>query len=87
MMLIFLPSVIMATGLMALVDDCIKERWQTKKAHRIPMPSTFKSVNFEAVSPKAIVRHVFGRRNSNNHGHTRPTTPSSPLRFANAIAQ
>ncbi|KAH6634611.1 hypothetical protein B0J18DRAFT_461770 [Chaetomium sp. MPI-SDFR-AT-0129] len=80
-------DVIMATGLMALVDDCIKERWQTKKAHRIPMPSTFKSVNFEAVSPKAIVRHVFGRRNSNNHGHTRPTTPSSPLRFANTIAQ
>ena len=74
----------MATGLMALVDDCIKERWQTKKAHRIPMPSTFKSVNFDAVSPKAIMQHVFGRRNSNDH--QRPATPSSPLRFGSPAA-
>ncbi|EAQ87335.1 hypothetical protein CHGG_03954 [Chaetomium globosum CBS 148.51] len=77
-------DVIMATGLMTLVDDCIKERWQTKKAHRIPMPSTFKSVNFDAVRPKAIMQHVFGRRNSNDH--QRPSPPSSPLRHANPAA-
>ncbi len=77
-------SVIMATGLMALVDDCIKDRWQTKKAHHIPLPLTSKSVSFEALSPKAIMQHVFGRRYSNEH--QRPTTPSSPLRFANPIA-
>lgn len=75
---------IMATGLMALVDDCIKERWQPKKAHHIPLPLTSKTVNFDAISPKAIMQHVFGRRNSNDH--QRPTTPSSPLRFANPIA-
>jgi len=77
-------DVIMSTGLMALVDDCIKEKWQTKKAHRIPMPSTFKSVNLDAVSPKAIMQHVFGRLYSNDH--QRPSTPSSPLRFANPAA-
>lgn len=77
----------MATGLMTLVDDCIKERWQTKKAHRIPMPSTFKSVNFNAVRPKALMQHVFGRRNSNDHHQQRPaSTPSSPLRHANPPA-
>ncbi|KAK4154539.1 hypothetical protein C8A00DRAFT_42688 [Chaetomidium leptoderma] len=65
---------------MALVDDCIKDRWQTKKTHRIPMPSISKM----AASPKAIMQHVFGRRNSNDH--QRPVTPSSPLRFANPIA-
>jgi hypothetical protein len=72
----------MATGLMALVDDCIKERWQAKKAHRIPVPFS-KGVNFGAVSPKALMQHVFGRRNSNDH--QRPVTPSSPSRFAKTV--
>jgi hypothetical protein len=74
----------MATGLMALVDDCIKDRWQTKKAHRLPMPSTFKSVNFDAVSPKAVMQRVFGRRNS--HDSQPPSTPPSPLRLVNPAA-
>ncbi len=74
----------MATGLMALVDDCIKERWQTKKVHRIPVPLTSKTVNFETVSPKSIIQHIFGRRNSNDQSH-RPT-PSSPLQFTNPVA-
>jgi hypothetical protein len=74
----------MATGLMALVDDCIKERWQTKKVHRITVPLTSKTVSLEAVSPKAIMQHVFGRRYSNDH--QRPVTPSSPLRLTTPIA-
>ncbi|KAK3390338.1 hypothetical protein B0H63DRAFT_446468 [Podospora didyma] len=74
-------DVIMATGLMALVDDCIKERWQTKKAHRIPMPSIPKTVHLGNVVPRALMQmqHVFGRRNSNDHH----SAPPSPLRFAN----
>lgn len=68
----------MATGLMALVDDCIKERWQPKKIHRIPVPLTSKTVNFEAVSPKAFMQHVFGRRHSNEH-----SPPASPRRLPN----
>jgi hypothetical protein len=74
----------MATGLMTLVDDCIKERWQTKKAHRIAMPATFKAVNFDAVRPKAVMQRVFGRRNSNDH--QRASAPSSPLRLASPAA-
>ncbi|KAL2126119.1 hypothetical protein VTI74DRAFT_1649 [Chaetomium olivicolor] len=74
-------DVIMATGLMALVDDCIKERWQPKKVHRIPVPLTSKTVNFEAVSPKAFMQHVFGRRHSNDH-----SPPGSPLRFAKPVS-
>ncbi|KAK3294081.1 uncharacterized protein B0H64DRAFT_179995 [Chaetomium fimeti] len=77
-------DVIMATGLMTLVDDCIKERWQTKKAHRIAMPATFKAVNFDAVRPKAVMQRVFGRRNSNDH--QRASAPSSPLRLASPAA-
>ncbi|GKT47322.1 uncharacterized protein ColSpa_07503 [Colletotrichum spaethianum] len=44
-------DVIVATGLMALVDDCIKYRWQTKKVHRIPVPLTSRTVDVEYVGP------------------------------------
>ncbi|KAH8900071.1 hypothetical protein GQ53DRAFT_208008 [Thozetella sp. PMI_491] len=71
-------DVIMATGLIALVDDCIKERWQTRKVHRVPLTSK----TFEYVGPKAFMQQVFGRRNSEE----RPPHSSSPLRYANPIS-
>ncbi|KAJ9137266.1 Calcofluor white hypersensitive protein [Pleurostoma richardsiae] len=75
-------DVIVATGLMALVDDCIKERWQTKKVHRIPVPLTSKSVDVEYVGPKAFMQHMFSRRNTTEHEHQQP---SGPLRYATPI--
>lgn len=71
-------DVVVATGLIALVDDCIKERWQTKKTHRIGIPLMSRSLDVEVVSPKAFVQHMFARRNSDHH--------PSPLRFQRAIA-
>ncbi|KAI2637011.1 hypothetical protein GGS26DRAFT_588561 [Hypomontagnella submonticulosa] len=71
-------DVVVATGLMALVDDCIKERWQTKKVHRIGIPLMSRSLDVEVVSPKAFVQHMFARRNSDHH--------PSPLRFQRAVA-
>ncbi|KAI1377536.1 hypothetical protein F4677DRAFT_444128 [Hypoxylon crocopeplum] len=71
-------DVVVSTGLIALVDDCIKERWQTKKIHRIGLPLTSKSLDVEVVSPKAFVQHMFARRNSDHH--------PSPLRFQRAVA-
>lgn len=75
----------MATGLIALVDDGIRERWQTKKVHRIPVPLTSKTVNFESVSPKAIMQHIFGRRHSNDHPH-RPAAPAHPLHCTSPVS-
>ncbi|XDG09597.1 hypothetical protein ABKA04_009212 [Annulohypoxylon sp. FPYF3050] len=66
-------DIIVATGLMALVDDCIKERWQTKKVRKIGIPLMSKSLDVEVVSPKAFMQHMFARRNSEHH--------PSPLRF------
>ncbi|KAF4928662.1 hypothetical protein CGCVW01_v001786 [Colletotrichum viniferum] len=60
-------DVIVATGLMALVDDCIKDRWQVKKTHRNPLTS--KSVS---EGPRSLVQHIFQRRTSDHQ--------SSPLR-------
>ncbi len=69
-------SVIVATGLIALVDDCIKERWQTKKAPRFAVPLA------EHGGPRAFMQHLFTRRNSNAADHP---PPASPLRFAEPI--
>ncbi|KAK1836460.1 hypothetical protein QBC39DRAFT_338148 [Podospora conica] len=66
-------DVIMATGLMALVDDCIKERWQPKKTHQIALPLTQRTLNFGAATPRSFMQ-LFGRRNSNK------STTASPLR-------
>ncbi|KAK3899192.1 hypothetical protein C8A05DRAFT_37213 [Staphylotrichum tortipilum] len=85
-------DVIMATGLIALVDDCIKERWQRpqKKAAALPLLAplalTSKAVHLDAISPRAIMQHVFRRRHSDSG--QRPSTPPSPspLRFANSVA-
>jgi len=63
----------MATGLMALVDDCIKERWQPKKMHHIAVPLTQRTLSFGSTTPRSFMQQFFGRRNSNS-------APSSPLR-------
>jgi hypothetical protein len=69
-------SVIVATGLIALTDDCIKERWEPKKFHRINLPLTSRPIDFEYVGPKAYLQQMFSRRNSAE------TPLPSPLRYA-----
>ena len=69
-------SIVIATGLMALVDDCIKERWQAKKPRRISLPLAPKGMD-----AKSIMHQLFTRRPSeNNHNQ------SSPLRHQTAVA-
>lgn len=63
-------DVIVATGLIALVDDCIKERWQPKKTHHIPVLG-----DVEYVGPRAFVQRVFSQRSQDHHHR-----PKSPLR-------
>ncbi|KAK8042617.1 hypothetical protein PG994_013100 [Apiospora phragmitis] len=66
-------DVVVSTGLMALVDDCIKETWDTRKPRRISIP---KAMDFEYGRPKAFVQHMF-RRNS---------APQRPLHWATPVA-
>lgn len=73
-------DVIMATGLMALVDDCIKERWQTKKIHRLPVLG-----DVEYVGPKAFMQQMLFRRNTSPEQHQHQQS-SSPLRYTNPIS-
>ena len=63
-MLIDLFSAIVATGLIALVDDCIKTRWHQKNGFQLNLPrlkSPFQ-MNMEYVGPKRLIDEVFNRR-------------------------
>lgn len=77
-------DVIVATGLIALVDDCIKRRFHTKKVHQVAVPLT--PLHVDLVGPKAMVSHMFKRRNSGGSTKSEREQRSSPLRYANAVA-
>lgn len=78
-----LADVVVTTGLMALVDDCIKRR-DAKKAKAVafslPMPSRQQTkVHFEYVGAKKIVDELFKR--SPSRPATPTKTPSTPTRM------
>jgi len=79
------PSVIIATGLIALVDDCIKRHFHSKSkhVHQVAVPLT--PLNMEFVSPRTMVEHMFKRRNSGSSTKEREQR-SSPLRFTEPVA-
>jgi hypothetical protein len=79
-------DVIVATGLQTLVDDCIKRRFQRKRAVQLVLP--IKKMGVEYVGPKRLVDELFNRR---------PTTPKgsslvssgrqpTPLRHGTPVA-
>ncbi|MCJ1479343.1 hypothetical protein MMC13_008028 [Lambiella insularis] len=60
-------DVIVATGLIALIDDCIKSRWHRKDRFQFPitmpmLPS--RKMNMEYVGPKRLIDEVFNRRDN-----------------------
>ncbi|KAF7555821.1 hypothetical protein G7Z17_g1879 [Cylindrodendrum hubeiense] len=67
-------DVIVGTGLVALVDDSIKERWQAKKpSHRAIRT---RIGDFNDSTPRGLVQNLFHRRHSEEHSRS-----SGPLRF------
>jgi len=79
-------DVIMATGLMALVDDCIKRKYRAKKVVQlhIPLPMTSHlKMNMEYVGPKRLIDEVFNRRptiQARSISSPPTTPPTSPSR-------
>jgi hypothetical protein len=58
-------SVIVASGLIALVDDCIKSHWHQKNRVQMSVPMFTKSsakANMEHVGPKRLIDEIFNRR-------------------------
>jgi hypothetical protein len=76
-------SIIVSTGLMALVDDSIKNRWHRKDRFQFPVPIPSlsgsskggKKLNMEYIGPKRLMDEVFHRRGSSGGRN-------SPLRQA-----
>lgn len=65
-------SVVMATGLMALVDDCIKRRFSSKKNAQLHIPlmrSASMKMNMEYIGPRRLIDEMFSR-------NTRGASPS-----------
>jgi len=79
------PDVIIATGLIALVDDCIKRRFHSKKHTTVSLPMTQVKMDMEFVGPRAMVEHMFKRRNSGGSSKEKEQR-GSPLRFTPVAA-
>ncbi|KAE8451697.1 hypothetical protein EG329_003154 [Mollisiaceae sp. DMI_Dod_QoI] len=79
-------DVIVATGLIALVDDCIKRHFHPRSHHKahVSVPGT--QMNMEFVNPRTMVEHMFKRRNSGGSTKSERDQRSSPLRFQSPIA-
>ena len=72
-------SIIVASGLIALVDDCIKSRFHQKRRVYMSLPMLHKTpfkLNTEYVGAKRLMDEVFNRRE-------KPSTPQpTPSRQA-----
>lgn len=88
-------SVIISTGLIALVDDSIKRHFHPRPHSQRPKSSSHAShsshphathsplkLDMEFVNPKAIVSHMFRRRDSEGSNKSRK---HSPLRYAQPV--
>ncbi|KAK2672327.1 hypothetical protein RAB80_012406 [Fusarium oxysporum f. sp. vasinfectum] len=62
-------DVIIATGLISLVDDCIKERWQAKKPSHRAIRRDTGDVNH--ANPRSFMHSFFQRRHSEEHSSSR----------------
>lgn len=69
-------DVIVSTGLLALVDDCIKRRWHQKDRFqlKIPVPLLSKGkLNMQYIGPKRLIDELFNRRGSTVTRHPTPS--------------
>jgi len=83
-------SVIVTTGLVALVDDCFKRKYHKKKSVRLVLPTTGKTplkMNMEYIGPKRFIDEMFHRRpiisrsQSVQFSRTAPSSPTPPRRM------
>jgi hypothetical protein len=69
-------DVIVTTGLVALIDDCLKRKYKTTRTVELTLP-TRKTMGMEYVGPKRLLEEIFSSHR--RHHLPRPTVPSLPL--------
>jgi len=57
-------SVIVATGLVALVDDCIRRRWHSERRAPWSLPARSLTKGLEFMGPRRLIGEVLQRRGS-----------------------
>ncbi|KAI0025551.1 hypothetical protein F4780DRAFT_339772 [Xylariomycetidae sp. FL0641] len=67
-----IADVVISTGLMALVDDCIRERWQSQRTRRISVPLTSRTMDVDMFDPRDFIRQLLRRRHSDHRTHSPP---------------
>ncbi|KAI8931217.1 hypothetical protein NX059_011566 [Plenodomus lindquistii] len=74
-----ISDVVVATGLMALVDDCIKRRFHSQQSKQLHIPllrtSSFK-MNMEYVGPMRLIDEVFHRKHPSGGSPKKQPAPS-----------
>jgi hypothetical protein len=78
-------SVIVATGLIALVDDCIKRHFHSKSSRYIHHTVPLTPLDIQFVTPKAMVEHYLNKRRNSSGSNKEREQRGSPLRFANPV--
>ncbi|KAK5006687.1 hypothetical protein LTR16_004256, partial [Cryomyces antarcticus] len=72
-----ISDIVVATGLIALVDDCIKQRFHSKQSRQLVIPMASLKMNMEYVGPQRLINEVFNRPSA--RGAT-PSKQPTPLR-------
>lgn len=80
----------MATGLTALVDDCIKRKFHKKKTVQlvlpVPMAKSPMKMKMEYVGPKRLIDEVFNRRPSLSRSPSAQSSRSpTPVRTTRVV--
>ncbi|KAF1976367.1 hypothetical protein BU23DRAFT_551834 [Bimuria novae-zelandiae CBS 107.79] len=71
-----ISDVVVATGLMALVDDCIKRRFHTKQSTQLHIPLLRNKLHLDYIGPKRLIDEMFNRTNRSGP----PSRQASALR-------
>lgn len=74
-------SVVLATGLLALVDDCIKSHFQPKTSKQLLIPRL--QMGVEYVGPKRLINEMF-RRDTSSHNSRQLSNSTRPTSSAGA---
>nr|POE87984.1 hypothetical protein CFP56_11213 [Quercus suber] len=80
-----ISDVIVATGLMSLVDSSIRARFRSGSSRRIVIPGL--QMGVEYVGPKRLVRGVLRRLSSSSSYNSRPTSSSRRLSSVDSTSQ
>jgi hypothetical protein len=73
---------VVASGLVALLDDSIRNTFQSEKTTQFFIPKM--NVGVEFMNPKQLVNHVFNRSGSYSNQHSRPSSSGGHSVTSNA---